>query len=92
MQSKRAILDYSFDFHMKRCGLSTVEGKQAFIKTVLPQLEGMKDDVVKRLYVQRLAELTGVEEYRFWDTIKEKRLEGMNPQKGHREALSSERL
>ena len=82
MQSKRAILDYSFDFHMKRCGLSTVEGKQAFIKAILPQLEGMRDSVVKRLYVQRLAELTGVEEYRFWDTIKEKRLEGRSPEGG----------
>jgi DNA primase len=80
MQAKRAILDYSFDFHMKRCGLSTVEGKQAFIKAVLPQLEGMKDGTVKRLYVQRLAGLTGIEEYCFWDTIKEQRLEGTNPQ------------
>jgi DNA primase len=80
MQSKRAILDYSFDFHIKRCGLSTLEGKRAFIKAVLPQLEGIKNSVVKRLYVQRLAELTGVEEYRFWDTIKEQRLEGTNPE------------
>ena len=79
MQSKRAILDYSFDFHMKRCGLSTVEGKQGFIKTVLPQLEGMKDGVVQRLYVQRLAELTGVEEFCFWDSIKEKGFEGTQP-------------
>ncbi len=82
MQSKRTILDYSFDFHMKRCGLSTVEGKQAFIKTILPQLEGLRDSVVKRLYVQRLAELTGIEEYRFWDTIKERRLEGRSPEEG----------
>ena len=80
MQSKRAILDYSFDFHIKRCGLSTLEGKRAFIKAVLPQLEGMRNSVVKRLYVQRLAELTGVEEYRFWDTIKERRLEETNPE------------
>lgn len=76
LQTKRPILDYSFDFHMRRCGLSTVEGKQAFIRTILPQLEAMSDAVTKRLYVQRLAELTGVEEYRFWDTIKEKRVEG----------------
>ena len=80
MQSKRAILDYSFDFHIKRCGLSTLEGKRAFIKAVLPQLEGIRNSVVKRLYVQRLAELTGVEEYRFWDTMKEQRLEGTNPE------------
>jgi DNA primase len=82
MQAKRTILDYSFDFHMKRCGLTTVEGKQAFIRAVLPQLEGMKDSVVRRLYVQRLAELTGVEEYRFWDSIKEKRIEETNPEAG----------
>ncbi len=72
MLAKRPILDYSFDFHMKRCGLSTVEGKQAFIRAMLPQLEGIRDAVVKRLYIQRLAQLTGVEEYRFWDSVKEK--------------------
>jgi DNA primase len=82
MQSKRAILDYSFEFHIKRCGLSTLEGKRAFIKVVLPQLEGIRDRVVKRLYILRLAELTGVEEYRFWDTIKEQGLEGTNREEG----------
>jgi DNA primase len=82
MLAKKPILDYSFDFHVKRCGLSTVEGKQAFIRVVLPQLEVMKDSVVKSLYVQRLAELTGVEEYRFWDSIKEKRAEPGKPGEG----------
>ena len=82
MLAKRPILDYSFDFHLKRCGLSTVEGKQAFIRVVLPQLEVMKDSVVKSLYIQRLAELTGVEEYRFWDSIKEKRAEPGNAGEG----------
>jgi DNA primase len=82
MLAKRPILDYSFDFHVKRCGLSTVEGKQAFIRVVLPQLEVMKDSVVKSLYIQRLAELTGVEEYRFWDSIKEKRAEPGKSEEG----------
>ncbi len=87
MNSRRALLDYSFDFHMKRCGLSTVEGKRAFIKAVLPHLEGMKDNVVKRLYVQRLSELTGVEEYRFWDSIKERRLEAVPAENGQGAAV-----
>ncbi len=41
----------------------------AFIRSVLPYIEGMRDAVKKRLYVQRLSELTGVEEYRFWDSL-----------------------
>ncbi|HVN23908.1 MAG TPA: DNA primase [Syntrophorhabdales bacterium] len=89
MESRKAILDYSFDFHMKRCGLSTLEGKRAFIKTILPQLEGMKDGIVKRLYVQRLAQLTGVEEYCFWDSIHEKRIEGAD--RGERQNATVER-
>lgn len=68
---KRPLLDYSFEFHMKKCGVGSLEGKLAFIRTVMPYLESMRDEVKKRLYVRRLAEITGVEEYRFWDGLKD---------------------
>ena len=55
--------------------MGTLEGKMAFIRSVIPYVEGMRDAVKKRLYVQRLAELTGVEEYRFWDSFKDGRKE-----------------
>ncbi len=73
MESKRPLLDYFFEFHTKKHGLETLEGRLGFIRTILPYLEDMNDTVRRRLYVQRLSELTGVEEYRFWDTMKEKR-------------------
>lgn len=82
MQTKRPVLDYSFEYHMKRTGMATIEGKRGFIKAVLPQLESIKDTVAKRLYVQRLAQLTGVEEYRFWDTLKEKGMEVTKSEEG----------
>ena len=47
----------------------------AFIRSVVPYMEGMRDAVKKRLYIQRLSELTGVEEYRFWDNLKDGRKE-----------------
>jgi DNA primase len=82
MQTKRPVLDYSFEYHMKRSGMTTIEGKRAFIKAVLPQLETLKDAVARRLYVQRLAQMTGVEEYRFWDTLKEKGMEVRKQEEG----------
>jgi len=75
MEGKKPLLDYFFEFHMKKYGLGSLEGRLGFIRTVIPYLEDMKDAVKKRLYVQRLSELTGVEEYRFWDTMKERRKE-----------------
>ena len=75
MEDKKPLLDYFFDFHAKKHGLATLEGRLGFIRTILPYLEEMKDTVRRRLYVQRLSELTGVEEYRFWDTMKEKHKE-----------------
>lgn len=71
-EDKRPLLDYFFEFHRKKHGLRTLEGRLGFIRTVVPHLEGIRDSVRRRLYVQRLSELTGVEEYRFWDTLREK--------------------
>lgn len=75
MEEKRALLDYFFDVHVKKYGMKTLEGKMAFIRSVVPHIEGMRDAVKKRLYIQRLAELTGVDEYRFWDSLKDSRRE-----------------
>ena len=75
MGEKRQLLDYFFDLHVKKGGMETLEGRMAFIRSVIPYIQGMRDAVAKRLYVQRLAGLTGVEEYRFWDSVKDGRRE-----------------
>ncbi len=75
MEGKKGVLDYLFDLHAKKFDVGTLEGRLAFIKSVVPYLEGMRDTVKKSLYVQRLSELTGVEEYRFWDNLKDGRKE-----------------
>ena len=80
MQDKSPLLDHFFAFHAKRHGLSTLEGRLGFIRTVLPYLEAMRDTVRRRLYIQRLSELTGVEEYRFWDSMKERSKQSESPE------------
>jgi DNA primase len=70
--TKKPILDYYFDYCMDKWGTKTLESKGVFIKSVLPYIEGIKDGVKKRLYTKRLSELTGVEEYYFWDRFNEK--------------------
>ncbi len=75
MGEKKALLDYFFDLHVKKHGMGTLEGKMAFIRSVSPHIEGMKDAVKKRLYIQRLAELTGVEEHHFRDAFRDGRPE-----------------
>lgn len=75
MEGKKPLLDYFFEIHAKKHGLRTLEGRLGFIRTIVPHLEGMKDAVKRRLYIQRLSELTGVEEYKFWDTLEDKHKE-----------------
>ncbi len=62
LEEKKPLLDYLFDYHIAKSGVGTLEGRMAFLKAVLPSVEGIKDKVKQRLYVKRLAELTGVEE------------------------------
>ena len=62
---KKPILDYFFDYYMARCKLDKLEGKLAFIRTVIPHVESIKNGIKKRLYIRRLSELTGVEEEYF---------------------------
>ena len=65
IKTKKPILDYYFDYHMKKEGIKTLEGKQSLIKVVMPYIEMIHDGVKKRLYIKRLSELTGVEETHF---------------------------
>ena len=66
---KKPILDYFFDYYMDRCKLDKLEGKLAFIRTVMPHVEAIRNVIKKRLYVQRLSQLTGVEEEHFFDKL-----------------------
>jgi DNA primase len=75
MGQKKPLLDYFFDFHKKRFDVTSIEGKLGFIKLIMPYVDGMSDAVKRRVYVQRLSELTGVEEFRFWDAVKSRRRE-----------------
>ena len=71
MATKKPILDYYFDYCVKKWGMKTLENKQRFIKSVMPHVESIRNGVKKRLYIKRLSELTGVEEYYFWNSLKE---------------------
>jgi len=62
---KKPILDFYFDYYAEREKMTTVRGKQVFIKQVMPHVEAIHDRVKKRLYIKRLSELTGVEEEHF---------------------------
>jgi DNA primase len=70
-ERKKPILDYFFDYYMGRCRLDKLEGKLAFIRTVMPHVEAIRNGIKKRLYVQRLSQLTGVEEEHFFKNIHE---------------------
>jgi DNA primase len=62
---KKPILDYFFDYYIAKHSIKTPEGKSSFIKTVLPHVQAIRNSVTRRLYVKRIAELTGVEENHF---------------------------
>ncbi|HPU28966.1 MAG TPA: DNA primase [Syntrophorhabdaceae bacterium] len=80
LDEKKPILDYYLDFHMKRYGIETLEGRLSFIKNVLPYVEKIKDNVTKNLYIKRISELTKVEEHIFWDGTERKELKPLNTQ------------
>lgn len=65
VMEKKPILDYYFDYSAKRHGMKTPEGKNLFIKAVLPYVRAIRNTVTRRLYVKRISELTGVEESHF---------------------------
>jgi len=65
VKRKKPILDYYFAHYAEKEDMTTVQGKQAFIKQVVPHIDAIRDGVKRRLYVKRLSELTGVEEGHF---------------------------
>ncbi|OPY79027.1 MAG: DNA primase [Syntrophorhabdus sp. PtaU1.Bin153] len=69
---KKAILDYFFDYAKNKYGVDTLEGKMAFVKSVMPHVEAIRDTIKKRLYTKRLSELTGLEEQHLWEGMKRK--------------------
>jgi DNA primase len=70
MRERKPLLDYCFDFNVRKYGLKTLESRIAFVRSILPYLEQMRDRVRRRLYVRRLSDLTGVEENLFLDRMK----------------------
>ncbi|MCX7856412.1 MAG: DNA primase [Deltaproteobacteria bacterium] len=72
IQKRMPIIEYYFEYHKEKYGMETVQKKLSFIRTVMPYIEQMRDNVHKRLYVKRISELTGVEEHIFWDEIEGK--------------------
>ena len=71
MEEKKPILDYFFDFARKKYGVESLEGKLAFIRTVMPHLETIRDGIKKQLYVKRLSELTSLEEQYLWKGLRQ---------------------
>ena len=64
---KKPILDYYFDYYITKHSIKTPEDKSSLIKAVLPYVEAIRNSVTRRLYIKRIAELTGVEENHFVD-------------------------
>ncbi|MHB8111527.1 MAG: DNA primase [Syntrophorhabdaceae bacterium] len=62
LQKKKPILDFYFDFYSEKEAMATVQGKQAFIKQVMPHIDTIGNTIKKQLYIKRLSELTGVDE------------------------------
>ncbi len=64
-KKRKPILDFYFDYYAEKEKMTTVRGKQVFIRQVMPHIDAIRDRVKKRLYIKRLSELTGVEEEHF---------------------------
>ena len=69
---KKPILDYYFDYYITKHSIKTPEGKSSLIKAVMPYVEAIRNSVTRRLYIKRIAELTGVEENHFVDSHNER--------------------
>jgi DNA primase len=74
---KLPIIDYAFEYYRKIFPMESFDGRMGFVRTVLPVLVSVGSAVKRRLYIKRLAELTGVEEYHFWNEI------GQSPAEEH---------
>ncbi|HON85215.1 MAG TPA: DNA primase [Syntrophorhabdaceae bacterium] len=75
LKEKRPILDFYLDFHMKKSGVNSLEGRLSFIRSVMPYIENIQNDLKKSIYIKRVSELTHVEEHLFWDGKRTKALQ-----------------
>lgn len=64
---KKPILDYYIDYYITKHLIKTPEDKSSLVKAVMPYIEAVRNSVTRRLYIKRIAELTGVEENHFTD-------------------------
>jgi DNA primase len=62
IREKRPILDYFFEYSVRKYGLKSPHNKRAFIRSVMPHIGKIKDRISRRLYVKHLSELTQMEE------------------------------
>lgn len=69
---KKPILDYLFQHYSKKYDMREIQNRIGFIKSVMPYIEGVKDGVVRRLYLKKLSDLTGVEEEYFSSLLSRK--------------------
>ena len=44
VKSKKPILDFYFDHYSEKQAMKTIQGKQVFIKQVMPHVEAIKDN------------------------------------------------
>ena len=65
LKSKKPVLDFYFDHYSEKEAMTTVRGKQVFIKQVMPHIEAIRDIIKRQLYIKRLSELTGIDEEHF---------------------------
>lgn len=91
IEEKKPILDYFFDFTRKKFGTESLEGKLAFIRTVMPHIEAIKDSIKRRLYVKRVSEMTGLEEHYLWNRRDEGRGD-VSPQQVSTASITGKRL
>lgn len=69
LEQKKPLLDCYIDQQVSRHSMGTFDGKLRLVKSIMPFIEAMGDSIRKRLHIKRLAELTGVEEYHFSDSL-----------------------
>ncbi len=63
--SKKPILDFYVEHYNRQYDMGTLEGRLAFVKTVVPHVRAIDNAVKRGLYIGRLSELTGLKEQYF---------------------------
>jgi DNA primase len=88
VEERKPLLDRLVEASAKQRDLKTLEGRLHLIMSILPHIENINDSLRRRLYVQRLSELTGVEEGLFWDRLSEKSKSPKDDSSGGRDTES----